>query len=588
MATVIDALVVTLGLNASGFKKGQEEAASASKRFTAEQEQNAKVVAAQAKAMADGFRKVRNELFGLFAASVGAHGFKDFIAGQVQGQAQLGYLSKNLNMQARELDAWGKSVRAVGGNAESFQQSLQSIASGIEQFKLTGDSDVVAMFRALNVNIGDGKKLRPYKDMLLDLSDALQRFDEQDQIRIAQSLGLDQGSLNLLRQGRQSVEKLFDQMYKTSSVSEESAKKAQEAQAAWAGFTAEASATAQTIFNALTPAIIDATNGLRDLGQWVNDHDQQIGEFFKGAADDVERLAKAIGGLSSGEGSGIAKLAAIAAAFIAIKGVAGGGIGGALRFGALGAAGYGGWRAGEQINEKIEGTPTGDVVGSLVAHTMALFGSKEAKTSIGINDLSDKQQMASYVKQYFMEQGWTAEQAAGITANLSAESNFDPHAYGDMGRAYGIAQWHPDRQQEFQKAFGKSIHQSTLEEQLAFVQHELTRGNERTAGNALRQAKTADEAGRIVSERYERPAEKEFEAQRRGELASMVAGMPAQGLPLATGQRPGGNTVTNTNEVSIGQITIQSNAQDSYGLVKDMQQAINENNLINTTVTGMR
>jgi hypothetical protein len=123
---------------------------------------------------------------------------------------------------------------------------------------------------------------------------------------------------------------------------------------------------------------------------------------------------------------------------------------------------------------------------------------------------------------YFVAQGWTQAQAAGIVANLQAESNLRPTAVGDNGRAVGIAQWHPDRQADFQAQMNRPVQGSTLEEQLQFVQHELTNGNEQNAGNRLRQATTANEAGAIVSRHYERPADRNGEAQRRAQRAAGI------------------------------------------------------------------
>ena len=102
------------------------------------------------------------------------------------------------------------------------------------------------------------------------------------------------------------------------------------------------------------------------------------------------------------------------------------------------------------------------------------------------------------------EKGWTREQAIGIAANLQQESNFNPGAVGDSGKAYGIAQWHPDRQAFFQAKYGKPIQGSSLEEQVAFIDHEL-RTTEKRAGDRLATAKTAHDAGAIVSKHYERP-----------------------------------------------------------------------------------
>ncbi|MFX7121298.1 phage tail tip lysozyme, partial [Acinetobacter baumannii] len=85
----------------------------------------------------------------------------------------------------------------------------------------------------------------------------------------------------------------------------------------------------------------------------------------------------------------------------------------------------------------------------------------------------------------------TPEQAAGIVANLEAESGFKHTAIGDNGKAFGIGQWHPDRQAKFKQKFGKDIRQSSYQEQLAFVNWELN-NNESSAGKKLRQSKSAN------------------------------------------------------------------------------------------------
>ena len=106
---------------------------------------------------------------------------------------------------------------------------------------------------------------------------------------------------------------------------------------------------------------------------------------------------------------------------------------------------------------------------------------------------------------YFTQQGWSKEQAAGLVANLQAESgqNLNISAVGDAGKAYGIAQWHGDRQKHFQKAMGRPIKGSSLEDQLKFVQWELT-NTEKRAGTRLKAAESAAEAAAIIDQFYER------------------------------------------------------------------------------------
>ncbi|ODB39605.1 hypothetical protein A9L43_16015 [Pseudomonas mosselii] len=131
--------------------------------------------------------------------------------------------------------------------------------------------------------------------------------------------------------------------------------------------------------------------------------------------------------------------------------------------------------------------------------------------------------MANRIVQFFTGLGWSQDQAAGITANLSAESGFNPNAVGDGGKAYGIAQWHPDRQANFKQWAGKDIRQATLEDQLGFVHYELTQGAEVAAGKLLRAADSARDAGAVVSRYYERPAQADAEASRRGNAAAQLA-----------------------------------------------------------------
>lgn len=132
------------------------------------------------------------------------------------------------------------------------------------------------------------------------------------------------------------------------------------------------------------------------------------------------------------------------------------------------------------------------------------------------------EQRTRHALDYFIAQGWTREQAAGIVANLVAESNLQSTAVGDRGHAAGIAQWHADRQAAFQAQMNRPVQGATLDEQLQFVQHELTAGTERGAGRRLRHATTAQDAGDTISRHYERPADSDGEAQRRGQRATAI------------------------------------------------------------------
>lgn len=141
---------------------------------------------------------------------------------------------------------------------------------------------------------------------------------------------------------------------------------------------------------------------------------------------------------------------------------------------------------------------------------------------------------------YFMSQGWSRAQAAGIVANLEVESahTLDPHIqqFGG-GPGYGIAQWEGPRQAQFAQVMGHDIHNATYGEELKFVQWELTH-TESSAGNALRSATNAYDAGMSVLNNYERPADRNQPA--RGELAQQIfdRSHPTNGGPGAPAPAP--------------------------------------------------
>lgn len=149
----------------------------------------------------------------------------------------------------------------------------------------------------------------------------------------------------------------------------------------------------------------------------------------------------------------------------------------------------------------------------------------------------NKQEAINQSMKFFMGKGWTKEQAAGITANLMAESSMNPGAVGDGGRAFGIAQWHPDRQANFARWAGKDIRQSTFEEQLGFVHFEKTQGKEKAAGDRLRESTTPEQAGSVVSQYYERPADRFGEANKRAGMAARIAA-GYQEKPVVVAEKP--------------------------------------------------
>ena len=161
----------------------------------------------------------------------------------------------------------------------------------------------------------------------------------------------------------------------------------------------------------------------------------------------------------------------------------------------------------------------------------------------GASPGSNKEQIEALLTQ----QGWGANQRAGIMGNLYKESSFNPGAHNKEGM-YGLAQWNKSRQADFKARYGKDIHESTLEEQVDFLTHEMSKGKESSAGKRLVGAGSANEAGQIVSRYYERPGNADQEAALRGKLANQFGGIDQTRLGNTAQTTP---VVNNTNNVTI-------------------------------------
>jgi len=137
---------------------------------------------------------------------------------------------------------------------------------------------------------------------------------------------------------------------------------------------------------------------------------------------------------------------------------------------------------------------------------------------------------------YLQGKGWTQAQAQGIVANFQVESgvNLNTSAVGDAGQAYGIAQWHPDRQAAFQAYTGTPIQGSSLQQQLDFANYELTQGKEKSAGNKIRATSTAADAAAATDQYYER-SDGTARSKRMTYANNLAAGGAGTNAPLPPG-----------------------------------------------------
>jgi hypothetical protein len=256
LATVIDSLLIELGLDSSKFDKAQKKSVDELRKFDEANQKTSKNIQRSSKETALGFEKARDSLISFGVAAFGASAFVSFVSTMTAGNAALGRNSQLLSLSARELDAWGGVLKSVGGTADDFQGSLQALQAGVAGIKL-GNAAILTPLARLgalgSVDINKGTV------DILKLSEALKKFretnGEQLTYSLAQQLGIDKNTFMVLMQGEDAVRKLYDASYKVSGVNEKNTASAQKLQAQFGALVNTLGGVKNSIMDEVYPAL---------------------------------------------------------------------------------------------------------------------------------------------------------------------------------------------------------------------------------------------------------------------------------------------------------------------------------------------
>lgn len=348
--TVIDALVVTLGLDASQYVKGQKAAAVALDKTDKAATKTAKDIEAQGKRAAQSFTAIRNEVLGLAAAFIGLRALKTFANDVTRGDAAVGRLAVNTGMVTTELAAWEGIASRAGGSAEGMAGSVKGLTSQLQKLAITGNSDIIPFLTAAHVNLSAFfDAATPMGDRLLMIADAFAGISPAKAQALGAGMGLDEGTVNLLLQGRGAINDLLAKQRAMNAASAEDARLAIERQRAWDDVKDSATGVGRVFLEDVTPAILTVYHAMRGLLSFAKEH-------MALAEATAIGLASAIGVLGALKMAGL--LSSIAALNTGLAGVA---ATGALVFGVLaklglvGVAGAAGYAIGSLISMGLNG-----------------------------------------------------------------------------------------------------------------------------------------------------------------------------------------------------------------------------------------
>lgn len=421
-------------------------------------------------------------------------------------------------LSTQNVQALGQALAAQGGNAQDAFAAMQKIQD-LMASPITGNvgwfGDVAKLGLDPNAIIG----AQDTAEALANIAGAFEKMTPLNQRLAGQALGFDENTIRLLMKGRDEVEKQLDSRNKLGIMTQKQVEDAARLTKANAELNLVFTDMGNTIAGELVPAFAELAE---DFTEFYRNNKELIHSgletFFGAVAKNIEAVAAAMtlmGGMSVLKG-----LKALKDLMNLRKNglppIAPGGPGGSPSPGGRPGGGPG----------SPSRTPLLPFFMSPAA--VAFWASTYSPSlNVGEDDEIAKIRMknggadgAGPVIDYLRSKGINDNLAKGMAANVEAESGFNPNAVGDGGKAYGLLQWHPSRQADFAAYLGKSIRESTWQEQLDFAVYEATKGKEKANWAKVENSQSPSEAASNYSKYVIRPAEEERRARERAEIAA--------------------------------------------------------------------
>lgn len=237
----IDSLVVTLGLDASNFTKGQKEALEAFKRTQEGALAGGKAIEESSKRVTDAVGGIKTQALELFALFAGGKGVVSFVTDMTRADAAVGRLSRSTGIAINDISAWQGAARVMGGDAASMAASFVKMNDAFELFKggiSAGDPALMNLLSGLGKRGGTLiDPMLPTDQVYIKIAENLEAIRNKEGEgpagAIGRLFGFDPGLLDMLMRGGTFTNQMLQEMRAFRAATKESADAAGELSANW-------------------------------------------------------------------------------------------------------------------------------------------------------------------------------------------------------------------------------------------------------------------------------------------------------------------------------------------------------------------
>jgi hypothetical protein len=576
MPTIIDSLIVALTLDPAGFNKGRKETGDGFKKTRDEAASTGKELEIYGKRASTFFSSLRNEAVGLFLAFQGASSVTDFIKNMLVGDAATGRLAHNIGMATSELSAWQLAVKATGGTVEDANGALEAMANAYQSYQLTGTTGMDADLRGLGVSLADLKN--GPAQALLKMAEAGEKMDKTEFFARLKRVGIPDSVINTLEKGRAATEKLVAEKRRDGAATDADAEAAQKFQERLAELEAKITGMVRPSLYRLVTVLLDFLDGVEKGTVEL--------PSLNTALLVVAGTAALLGSPFIAAGAAIVLLIShlddLKKAYAHVVFATHGWIGGRDLYQSMVNAGV---KNNDDIDRIIDGEHA--AAGGGGGYSDSFKRSMGAPSQAALDRIAPGRGgggsgyaagNAGSIQAALMRAGFSAEQARGIWAGMTAEG-------GSLGMAengaFGIGQWRGGRQKAL---FGKYGRNPSADQQLAFLISELKGGD--PGGRGVMNSSSAEDAlsNYIGGDNwgFMRPG-----AGRGGDMRRGMAALGGGGLSRPRAPVAGGGSRTTTTTATVGTIIINTKATDADGIARELPGAIQRRGLTTQANRGL-
>lgn len=548
MPTVIDELVLKLGIDASKFRtdadkiqgdtsrisraaiqsgKALEDSFTRSQQATDRRLRQGEEVGRQSSLQ---FSKFRKEAAALLATLATGFGIKQFVSGLLDADLGAGRLATRLGISTRELGAWQEASKRTGGSAQATGAAMEAMRQDFENWKITSQSAMLPWLQNLHVEWrkADGS-MRDIGEIYKDIANSpFGKMNPGAANAIGSHLAMDPGLVALLQ--RKDLTQLLAQMTQLGVLTDAQFKAEEEFNNKILDIKQSFIDLGREILTDFLPDIEEVLKRFRiwyDSGgrEIINKDIHEIAVGIGKAGAEINAVVTSLGGWQSafsdlaifiagawlalmmtGLGPIVTAIAAISAGFYLLKTIP--------RFAdpnewSPNSIFWGGMSKEEQLkyhdspeSRKARGEAELDPNSVSIWHPTTWFGDHKLRGA------ASDERKATVRDRLAQDLGISKQAASGIVAPLNAESNIagineiNPTVPGSRG-GFGWAQWTGPRRDAFEAyARQKGLDPKSDDANYGFLVEELRTKYPAVLAQLRRGDISATEAANIVTRQY--------------------------------------------------------------------------------------